>query len=459
MSHGSGNAYFRTPEGYFGQQEDEIDELKRRLARGPDVPPFPAAGSIRSAFLPASYRGWGPTAVVIDGVLSTDAYKWGTPYEPNAARMVRLISDGTTWIIMGQITDETVRLAFNSAVVTIYGDRASDATWNLRPRATKLGLSGLVVLSGMFTTVGSPASGALVATLPEGFRPDQRVLHTIEYGDTAKNITIETNGQIVLSSAPPSANAYVSLDGVAFHAAGAGTWTLIGQGGSAWNTTYYEDWPGGFYGTSSFYKDPWGFTWFKGVARQKANPPADNTNMLTLPATHRSHLEAHIRSGTSWSADSHGLIGAQPTNGLNWKVGMSNQVGVGITLAGVALVTTDALTLNPWKDIVAWNNGWRQYTGGAQFTKASYVRRADGLVMLKGLVADGTNNTKQTVMAEEEVWPAGGRIILPAVAAQLRARMEVLAARDIDAANGPGGLLGRGSSVSWFAWDSLKWVP
>jgi hypothetical protein len=450
---GSGNGYFRTPEGWLGDLDDQLDEVRRRLVIGPPAPEWPAAGTIRTAFLPATYRGWGPTNVVIDGVLSLTAYNWGSPYVPNAARMVRLVSDGTTWIIMGQISDETIYLPYDSTKMETYGERAVDSIWNLRPRATKLALSGLVVLSGMMISVGTLPNGSVIGTLPVGMRPPFILAFTIEYGDNARTLYIHPNGDLALS-APPGATQYISLDGIAFHPAGVGTWTEVGQGGSSY-TANFENWTNPAFGTCQFYKDPWGFVWWRGLIRLKVATSSNGTLMINMPATHRSHITQHFRTV---GVDTHAGIYGEATTGIAWMSGSPGAAGDWVSLTGAVNATADSLTLNPWKTIKAWANGWIAYPA---FPVPGYTRRADGLVMLKGLTNGTTVNTKQAVMTEEETWPAGGRLIIPAVSNQARGRLDVFSARDNEAATAgtPGSLLARSASAAWFSWDGLKWLP
>lgn len=412
-------------------------------------------GNMTMGFLPATYRGWGKTPVVIDGVLSTEAYGWAVPYDPQGPRLVRLVFDGTTWVIVGQSVDETIMLPYDDTKVDIYAERAGDTVWNLRPRATLLALSGLVVLSGMMMTIGTQPAGTVIATLPVGMRPPYTLMFGIEYGDAARTLGINANGQVILISAPPSANAYVSLDGIAFHAAGYGTWTNVGDGGSSFGANF-GNWPDANYSPCQFYKDPWGFVWNRGLARVNVATAGDNTPIVNLPATHRTNLEAHFRST---GQDTYAGLGASVAGGVTWKAGSPGVVGNWISLTGAVIATTDSLTLNPWKTIKVFSNGWVAYAPGT-FPAPAYVRRADGLVMLKGLTGSGTINTKQTSLTQEEMWPAGGRIIIAAIANQARARLDIFSARDTEAGTGgPGTMTARSASNAWFAWDGLKWLP
>lgn len=404
--------------------------------------------------LDPAYRGWGPAKVKVDGVLSTDAYPWATPYVPNGSRQVRMIRNDGSWVILGQSTDETVMLDYDDAIVDLYPERAKDNTWNLRPRATKLALSGLVVLSGMFMAVGSP-TGLVLGNLPPGMRPPIKLVFPIEWGDNARSIHIWPNGDMVLSAAP-TANAYISLDGIAFHPAGVGTWTPVGSGGSSFGANF-EAWTDPDYGPCAFYKDPWGFVWFRGAVRVKVATSLDNTNIIAMPATHRVDLEQHFRAT---GQDAYAGLGGRPSDGLNWKGNSPGTVGQWISLSGVVFATTDALNLNSWYTVKAFDNSWLVY--GAGYTTPGYLLREDGLRMSKGLLRAGTLGARMTVMTQEEMWPSGGRIILASISNQARSRLDVFSARDIEnpvTVGGPGALLGRGGANAWFSWDGLKWVP
>lgn len=438
--------------GFDGNISDLLDRVSRVERRRP--PRDTGRGTTRTAFLDPDYRGWGPAALVIDGVLSTEFYNWTVPYVPNGSRMVRIMWTGLTWEIVGQVSDETIMLPYDETKMDIYGERAGDNFWNLRPRATKLALSGLVVLSGMMMGVGSPGSATVIAVLPEGMRPSQHLIFPIEYGDFARSIYINPNGNVTLGGAAPAANAYISLDGIAFHPAGVGEWVTVGDEGSAFGANF-EEWTDPQYGPCAFYKDPWGFVWWRGLARIKATVTVDNTPIVTVAAPYRPDREEHFRSTAN---EVYAGIGSQPANGLNWKGGTIGSVGAWISLTGATFVTTDGINQNPWKNIKTFNNGWAKYPS-VQFPDPGYLRREDGLCVTKGLMNSGTINAKMAGMTQEEMWPAGGKIILAAICSSARARLDVNAARELEPATGPGALIGRGASNAWFSWDGLKWVP
>lgn len=443
--------YPPTDKSFGGTMQDLSDRIdrqaRRRTMRRDQMPGYSVRG-----YLDATYRGWGAAMVRVGDPTAplTGPYNWRVPYQPNGSRLVALVrtSDGG-WDIAGQATDETILLPYDPAMVSIYHERTLDFAWNLRPRATKLAMSGLVVLSGMFQTIGTLASGTLIGVLPEGMRPPIRLIFPMEYGDSARSLDIWTNGNMTLS-ASPGANAYISLDGIAFHPAGVGTWTNVGSGGSAFGANFGE-WTNPAYGPCAYYKDPWGFVWWRGLARVNVTTTLDNTSIVTVPATHRVANEQHFRTTGN---NVYSGLGGKNTDGLNWKLGSGGTVGQWISLTGAVFVTADALTLNPWRN-ASFANGWGQYAG---FPIAAYARREDGLAMTKGLVRAGTINASMSAMGEE-MWPTGGAIILAAISNQERARMDVTAARNIDVGVGPGALVGRTASNAWFSWDGMKWVP
>ena len=83
---------------------------------------------------------------------------------------------------------------------------------------------GTVHLSGLIKD-GSTGTGTVIATLPSGYRPDAYEIFTVYSANaSAARLDVQPNGDIVLFD---SANYYVSLDGVAFRAAGTTATALL----------------------------------------------------------------------------------------------------------------------------------------------------------------------------------------------------------------------------------------
>lgn len=408
-----------------------------------------------TALLESTYRG-GPAKVKIAGVLSTESYRWSTPYVPSASRTVRLLKVGTTWEILGQTNDGELPLALNLANWSTYAELTNTTIFNGYPKSVLLP-SGLVVLSGLISAIGTPADGSVIATLPPDRRPDHGMVFSVEVSDTARSIFVKANGDIVVYGGVfPVSNGYISLDGIAFYAAGVPTWTPIGTGGSAWGANFESNsgWEAE-YGVPSFWKDPYGFVWFKGLVRIKVATSTDNTSMFTLPTTHRTgvldlHLRTNIQNGL-------GIVGARPGDGVNWKVGSSTGVvGSWVSLAGLVVPTTDSLSLNTWKNPRTLSNSW--LINNASHAQPAFVLREDGLRMVFGLVKSGSIPGRIFSLTEKEFWPTDGRIIFGTIAAAARARIDLYSAKDTGTGFDSGAFTAVQGTNTWFSMDGKYWI-
>ena len=91
-----------------------------------------------------------------------------------------------------------------------YGGSEEDATYSRFGR--------LVVLQGLVTKSGTPASGDVIATLPVGFRPAEGLMFPVVTGATIAfgRVSVEANGQIQWRAGNTTETDYTSLSGIAF---------------------------------------------------------------------------------------------------------------------------------------------------------------------------------------------------------------------------------------------------
>lgn len=406
-----------------------------------------------TGLLEATYRG-GKAKVKVAGVLSSEAFGWASPYDPVKSRQVRLMKIGASWLIMGQVEDDDLRLEVNSAAgISTHSEVNTIMVFAREPRVIKLP-SGLVMLSGLLRSSGALAGGTVIATLPVGFRPDVRLVFNVEFADTAKAITILPNGDIDVRGSGFTSGNYISIDGIAFWEASVPTWTNIGSGGSSFASGFGSNpaWEG-VYGVPAYWKDPYGFVWFRGLLRNQAAQSVDNTVAINMPATHRFHRQAHLRTAGD---DGFSFLGARPTSGVDWKIGAPGSNGSWHTLSPIILITQEAKDNNPWKPVSWWNNSWANYSV-PQFPAGGYLLREDGLRISEGLIGSGTIGARPFVLHETEMWPATGLKIISTVSAQLRARIDIYGteAANIDM----GAFYASQGSNSWFSLDSRVWYP
>lgn len=405
------------------------------------------------AVLPATYRG-GPTKVKINGVLSTSTYEWLSPYIPGASRTVKLKKIGPTWYITGQDQKGYYPFEWNNTKWTTYSDSTVSAVFSSRARVTRL-VSGIVSLSGLLRARGTTPDLTLVGTLPADCRPDFDMIYPVEHGDVARAVTIKANGDILTRGGSWTSDGYLSLDGITFPAAGVATWTSVGSGGSAFGANFAAD--AGFnaqYGTPAFWKDPYGFVWFRGLVKVVTTTSADNTRIIDLPTTHRAHLEQHYRGTAN---DTYAGLGAHPNNGLNWKSGSPGSVGNWISLAGVLLNTVDGQNNNPWVNPAGFGNGWAR--NGTAFPNGSYLLREDGLCTMQGLMASGTIGTRGMSLRDTEMWPRDGRIILAGISNNARNRIDIGGERETYGGQNEPGSVVFAQGSGWISLDGKTWVP
>lgn len=401
----------------------------------------------RPALLPENYRGNGSATIAFqDTEGGTALADFRQPYLPWGSRMVYAQKTAIGWDIInqsGKHTHGARALLPLSGGWYSYAERVNDQQWPFGSY-TKL-ISGIVVLSGLIYP-GTITTGTVIGQLPVGFRPDSKMIFPINNGDNPRAISINADGTIVAQSG--WVNNYISLDGIAFPAAGVATWTNVGAAGSG--SAFANSWVDGgdaAEGPARYWKDPYGFVWFAGSVKN-GSTAADNTNIFTLPSTHRANLEQHIIAN---SQDNYGAVGAKPTDGINWK---TNTSGATVSLAGVTLTTSEAISNNPWRNVRFFSNGFVHH--GASFPVPAELRREDGLTMLKGLISGGTFGTPVWAL-EPENTPLKNAL-LHTVSNLARGRADVRGRDNPSSTPGDRASITAQQGSGWFSYDSLKYL-
>lgn len=232
---------------------------------------------------------------------------------------------------------------------------------------------GIVALHGLIWPGDLTAYTVPVAYLPPGYRPDKDMIFGVLNNNIPRQIYVRANGAINLGYG--FTTEYVSLDSIVFPAAGTATWTNVGDAGSG--SDFANGWKayGTTWGPPRFWKDPDGIVWLAGMV--STGTATDNTNIFTLPASHRAWREQHVRVTASGG---YGAIGARPGDGVNVKVNTSN---AWISLAGAIITTQDAQNNLNWIT-PPYVNGYTTRTGNI-FPEMGYTQTSYGLVILQGL--------------------------------------------------------------------------
>jgi hypothetical protein len=271
------------------------------------------------------------------------------------------------------------------------------------------------------------------------------MIFPINNGDTAKTVVIYPDGTIKARNGW-TANTYISLDGIAFPAAGVATWTDFPAGSfkNGW-VDYYPTDPQ--WGHAGYWKDPYGFVWTRGMIRGGTTTTGD-LPMVSLPSSvYGSHLQSHVNVAC---ADAFGYVSVFPNGDICWKLNSTSNAW--ISLAGICIVTPDALAGNAW-----WHfgmvNGWVRYS--TSFPQPGILTREDGLTMTKGLAASGTVNAK--MFNTPGTGQPEGEVILASVSNALWNRADVYA-KDQSQDDRGGFVQISNNGNTWQSLDNKMWM-
>lgn len=393
------------------------------------------------AMLDPNYDGPGPAKVVWPGFTAptAEAYEWMSPYIPWGNRSVEMVRVNGTWAILGHSGHDLhggpVSIVLNTAKVVVYNENRRDWVWRELVAGRRL-TSGIVVLSGMLDGVASIAAGDLIGTLAPGLRPDVTMTFPVEVGDQPRAIDINPDGTIRARSGWP-ANTYVSLEGIAYPAAGVATWTAFAFQNS-WVAQTTATW-----GTPGYWKDPFGTVWCRGMVR--AGTTNENIPMLTLPSGVRPGWYTHQRVSNQ---DNFGFVSVDPAGSIQYKAGSAGNDG--LSLAAVNFPTPDAYTSSLWTDLRLMGS-WSRY--GTAYPAPRITRRTDGLVMTEGLLGGSAVASIFKLPPEMRIPKRG---LIAGVGSAARARFDygndATKTDDFGVAQGSNG-------DSWYSLDGLRWAP
>ena len=226
--------------------------------------------------------------------------------------------------------------------------------------------AGVVVLSGLIRN-GSTAASTTLFTLPPGYRPSGTlILSQATNGTTVTRIDIDSAGNVVLISPAAASSGWVSLDGASFLAVDAPTSLAPLTPINGWAN--YGNWAPIASGV-----DKTGRVIVQGLLL--VGSVVDSTPIATLPAGQTPneylHLQAlDMNAPNTLSVSPNGVL-AKTTN-AGW---ISSQ-----------LMFYPAARAADWSDLPL-QNGWVTYAG---YATPQFIKGADGIVSLKGLIRAGT---------------------------------------------------------------------
>jgi hypothetical protein len=240
--------------------------------------------------------------------------------------------------------------------------------------------AGVVALSGLVAN-GNGVSGEVICVLPPGYRPPYRLIfNPYSCGTVASRIDIAQNGEVRYLGGNVGC---VSLNGINFLPVGA-TWTSL-VGANGW-TNYGAD-----HAPVQASQDASGRVFIQGLAA--GGTMTAGTLMFTLPAAIAAYSYYDIYPAHS--------------NGINasWQL-QPNKTFVTRGSGGNGYFSLQAMyypsTAGTWTNATLLN-GWGNY---GTYSPASYIKNADGMVSLRGLISGGTATAYTTTIF---TLPAGYR--------------------------------------------------
>lgn len=410
----------------------------QRQGRGADLA---LSGSIKTGLLDDAYRGPGPASVLMDDWgTEIGPLEWMGQYQPHGSRRVNVARVGGAYRILGHNDEGLLRPTLTSNWIA-YDLRQVVTEW--RWELATLLPSGIVVLGGLINSKTTPATDELIMTLPVGMRPDYDWVVSVNQADVARLLVIKANGE-VRAFGSGWTNGFVSLDGIAFPAAGVADWMNVGDAAQPWINTW-GPYQSATFGPPRTWLDPYGMVWAAGCVQ--GGSFTDSTPIFQLPPDRRGYAQHHMHTG---SGGGYGMVGhnSTPFDRINVKGG---NTGAFISLHGAVWATAAGRSDNAWFDVPYYSNGWQRYSP-TEFTIPSMLRRQDGLGMLGGFISTGTLGAAAFIL-QRELWP-DRRLLLQSGANSTRARLAIGGRNQLVA----GTLYPEQGSNAWFSLDSKMWL-
>jgi hypothetical protein len=271
---------------------------------------------------------------------------------------------------------------------------------------------GVVVLKGLIKS-GSTSSGTTIMTLPEGYRPQYRLIFIVgSYSGGNSGI-----GRIdVLPSGSVSfiggTNNWISLDPIRFLPADATGWN---------NLTFQSNW----------------VNYTGGPGYSPLRVKKDNNS--------RVHVQGLIQNGTTTSGQAiatmpanyappqHLIFPAGDTTNFMGSFGVYNNNNIVARAMYSSFTSTQAIfypaTFNGWQNLTPLKGGWVFY--GSPHSTAQYAKGNDDIVIVKGLVKSGTITNGTVVATLPPGYRPKEKMLLTTVGNQHHTRVDVAPNGDI----------------------------
>lgn len=293
--------------------------------------------------------------------------------------------------------------------------------------------AGSVFLKGM---VRAGPIGGGIAAFPVGYRPatNEDLLLQNDSNSAAGRLDITSNGLI---NETVGNNAWVSLDGISFIPSGGATFTNLTLS-NGW-ANYGSNWV-----PASYAVDSLGRVQLRGLVRN--GTATDGTTIATLPSNLGPAEYSHIEND---AANAFAAIGVGASANVVAKGYSNAYLGMQWLYFPATARATGTTCSTQWCNLTMIN-GWSYY--GAPYATPQYTRAADGIVMLKGLVHNGTNGTDIATFPNGQGLCPKERLLLTVDSNAALGRIDIIPGASSCEINT------QGVSSAWVALDGVRWI-
>jgi Tfp pilus assembly protein PilE len=296
---------------------------------------------------------------------------------------------------------------------------------------------GVVVLSGLIKRTGAAVGGEALFQLPDGYRPSSRQLYTtITNANAYSRVDVDADGTVRAQSINAG---YLSLDGIKFipTATTALPFTALTM------TNSWVNFDAGSHQQAGYTKDTLNRTFLRGLIKNGSTTTASLISSIAATYTSPSYLHLPVVSGTGFGFMSPSQTNATyPGAGLQYKSGSNTYYSIESmfynSYTGWNTITTPTPTTN-----------WVHYTSGGIFPTPGYIKAADGIVSLKGLITGGTTTAGSVITTLPAGYRPSARLVFEVANNGAVGRIDILSNGQV--------LIMTGGNV-WLSLDNIHFI-
>lgn len=373
----------------------------------------------------------GLVRVLFDGetVMSEKGYSWVSNYFPQAGDRVMLVPAGQSYIITGKIEQHTPFppsfLIDLHPAFTAFND-VHEAPSYVVTEESVVSFAGTYKPSGAVQEKGGANGWTIIGSIPTKYAPWKNIAVMTMQNDTYNVMSVDANGLITALNVGATWN---TLSNVSFNMNPKVKWEKIPLV-SPWSV----------YATPTYTKDNVGRVWLSGTAVSSTNPKGPSP-MGTLPVGYRPEYEQYAPAYTSL-ANNYSYRSVTKAGVITYRGSAADwanpYLGLGQSPHLEAGVTTG------WYG-ATMQNGWQPY-GGTLYSPPSFRKDYDGLVMLRGLIKNGTLGAAAFTLPPD-MRPAKQIVFNTLSDAGGTARVDILA---------DGSVIPRSGATAWISLDNIN---